>query len=83
VPVKIDVIDLIINPAVGLGQIEAAAELGIKAVFIQPGAASSAILDAVRIPFVSDGGAMPALFLTTVRDYSARRRASKCIRAAF
>lgn len=35
-PVQIDVIDLIINPAVGAKQMREAAELGISNVFVQP-----------------------------------------------
>lgn len=40
---RIDVIDLIINSSQGLEQMEQAAELGIKHVFIQPGAGSPEI----------------------------------------
>lgn len=40
---KVDVIDLIINPRDGLIQMQQAAELGIKAVWIQPGAGSDEI----------------------------------------
>ena len=39
------VVDLIINPVAGLQLIEEAAEIGIKSVFIQPGAGSDAIRD--------------------------------------
>jgi hypothetical protein len=39
----VDVIDLIINPRDGLQQMQQAAELGIKAVWIQPGAGSDEI----------------------------------------
>jgi predicted CoA-binding protein len=41
----IEVIDLCINHVEGLKQMEQAAALGIKKVFIQPGAGSEAILD--------------------------------------
>ena len=41
---KVDVIDLIINSRDGLVQMQQAAELGIKAVWIQPGAGSAEIL---------------------------------------
>lgn len=43
VKTKVDVIDLIINPRDGLEQMKQAAELEIKAVWIQPGAGSDAI----------------------------------------
>jgi len=39
----IDVVDLIINPRDGLPLIAQAADLGIKMVFVQPGAGSEAI----------------------------------------
>jgi predicted CoA-binding protein len=45
VPATIEVVDLIINPAVGITIIEEMSALGIKNVFIQPGAASAEILD--------------------------------------
>jgi uncharacterized protein len=41
----IEVVDLCINHVEGLKQMEQAAALGIKKVFIQPGAGSEAILD--------------------------------------
>ena len=40
----IDAINLIINSVVGLEQLQKAAELGVKNVFIQPGAESDEIL---------------------------------------
>lgn len=48
IPEKIDVIDLVINPHVGLKVVEEAAGLGIDKVLIQPGAGSPAILDFCR-----------------------------------
>lgn len=44
VPYKIDVIDLCINPALGIDIIKEAKELGIDKVLIQPGAESDEIL---------------------------------------
>ncbi|QGU96691.1 CoA-binding protein [Clostridium bovifaecis] len=45
VPYKIDVIDLCINPALGINFIKEAKELGIDKVLVQPGAESQEILD--------------------------------------
>lgn len=45
VPYKIDVIDLCINPTLGIDVIKEAKELGIDKVLIQPGAESQEILD--------------------------------------
>ncbi|MFU0824509.1 CoA-binding protein [Clostridium sp.] len=45
VPYKIDVIDLCINPALGIDFMKEAKELGIDKVLIQPGAESKEILD--------------------------------------
>ncbi len=41
---KIDVIDLVIHPKVGLNVVKEAKELGIDKIFIQPGAESEEIL---------------------------------------
>ncbi|CAJ1338021.1 unnamed protein product [Effrenium voratum] len=40
----VDVVDLCINPVAGLTLVDEMAELGIKKVFIQPGAGSEAVL---------------------------------------
>lgn len=45
VPEKIDVIDLVIHPKVGLNVVKEAHELGIDKIFIQPGAESEEILE--------------------------------------
>jgi predicted CoA-binding protein len=45
VPEKIDVIDLVIHPKVGINVIKEAKELGIDKVLIQPGAESEEILE--------------------------------------
>ena len=42
---KIDVIDLVISPKVGIKVVEEAFEVGIDKIFIQPGAESQEILD--------------------------------------
>jgi predicted CoA-binding protein len=45
IPVPIDVVNLIIHPAVGKAIVEEAAALGVTNLFIQPGAQSTEILD--------------------------------------
>jgi len=43
--VKIDIIDLVITPRIGLGILKEAEKLGLKRVLIQPGAESEEVLD--------------------------------------
>ena len=45
VPYKIDVLDLCINPALGIEIVKEAKKLGIDKILVQPGAESDAILD--------------------------------------
>ena len=44
IPVEIEVVNLCIHPAVGAQVVQEAAELGVKSIFIQPGASSEDIL---------------------------------------
>lgn len=48
VPYKIEVLDLCINSASGIGIVKEASELGVDKILIQPGAESSEILDFCR-----------------------------------
>lgn len=48
VPYKVEVLDLCINPASGIGIVKEASELGVDKVLIQPGAESREILDFCR-----------------------------------
>ncbi|NLZ50031.1 MAG: CoA-binding protein [Clostridiales bacterium] len=48
VPYKIDVLDLCINPKVGIKVVEEAKELGIDKILIQPGAESEEIISYCR-----------------------------------
>ena len=45
VPEKVDVVNLVINPALGIDTVKEMKELGLKRVFIQPGASSPDIVD--------------------------------------
>ncbi|QUI24258.1 CoA-binding protein [Vallitalea pronyensis] len=44
-PEKVDVVDFVVNPKIGLSIIEQCKELGIEHVWLQPGTASTEILD--------------------------------------
>ena len=46
--IKVDIMDLVITPRIGLGILIEAAKLGLKRVLIQPGAESEEILDFCR-----------------------------------
>lgn len=44
-PEKIDIVNLVIDPAIGINVVKEMKELGLKHVFIQPGASSPEIID--------------------------------------